>query len=197
MDVLEDSGEVLILMTRLPGEPFVDGFQRGSMSADEVAHFEDTLRDWFSQLRALPPPNPRGVCGFGGGPCKSDRVHHDRMFGPFPSVSELHDYLFTTVLLEHQDRLHTFAQKSHSKAHRICFTHGDIHPNNLLVSGNRLTGLVDWECAGWYPEYWDFTKAVYRRQRFVEWLESFQRVFPQYHDELDVEMAFWAVDCPF
>ncbi|KKZ60246.1 hypothetical protein EMCG_05056 [[Emmonsia] crescens] len=36
---------------------------------------------------------------------------------------------------------------------RPVFSHGDLNPFNILVCGDEVVGLVDWECAGWYPYY--------------------------------------------
>lgn len=36
------------------------------------------------------------------------------------------------------------------------FTHGDIIPQNIMVDENyQVSGIVDWEAAGWYPDYWE------------------------------------------
>lgn len=35
------------------------------------------------------------------------------------------------------------------------FTHMDIAPRNTMVDeGDKVTGLLDWEYAGLYPDYW-------------------------------------------
>lgn len=37
------------------------------------------------------------------------------------------------------------------------FTHGDIAPRNIMVTDSgSITGLIDWENAGWYPDYWEY-----------------------------------------
>lgn len=37
----------------------------------------------------------------------------------------------------------------------------NLRPRNVLVGGDgHLAGFLDWESAGWYPEYWDFTTAM-------------------------------------
>jgi aminoglycoside phosphotransferase (APT) family kinase protein len=34
------------------------------------------------------------------------------------------------------------------------FTHADIAPRNVMVDEQKnITGILDWESAGWYPEY--------------------------------------------
>ncbi|KAH8179737.1 sulfate permease family protein [Sarocladium implicatum] len=36
------------------------------------------------------------------------------------------------------------------------FTHGDLAPRNIMVdSAGRINGILDWELAGWYPDYWE------------------------------------------
>jgi aminoglycoside phosphotransferase (APT) family kinase protein len=52
-----------------------------------------------------------------------------------------------------------------STSHQIVMTHGDLRPENILVSYTapnsiRITGLVDWEFSGAYPEYWEYVKAL-------------------------------------
>lgn len=45
-----------------------------------------------------------------------------------------------------------------STRHDIVFTHGDIAPHNIRVlHDGRIGRLIDWEAAGYYPEYWEYT----------------------------------------
>ena len=76
------------------------------------------------------------------------------------------------------------AQKSFRKPHRICFTHGEVRPNNLLALNGRLSGLVDWETAGSFPEYCDYVGGCYIVPPM--WV-VFHRIFPQYEHELEVD----------
>lgn len=48
-----------------------------------------------------------------------------------------------------------------NQGHAIRFTHADIAPRNIMVENGRITGIIDWEEAGWYPEYWEYIKAMY------------------------------------
>lgn len=43
----------------------------------------------------------------------------------------------------------------------ILFTHGDLDARNILVENGCVTGIVAWEQAGWYPEYWEYVKAMW------------------------------------
>lgn len=55
-----------------------------------------------------------------------------------------------------------------SLSHDITFTHGDLLPHNIMVSDGHISGVIDWECAGWLPEHWEYTSAV-RFRRFDPW----------------------------
>lgn len=43
--------------------------------------------------------------------------------------------------------------------HKIVLTHGDLQGRNIMVSGDRITGILDWQSCGWYPEFWEFAKC--------------------------------------
>jgi hypothetical protein len=59
--------------------------------------------------------------------------------------------------------------------HRIVFTHGDFHPRNIMVidmhdphaavgptsdTDIEVSGIIDWDTSGFYPEYWEELKAL-------------------------------------
>ncbi|KAK0186168.1 hypothetical protein F5146DRAFT_171719 [Armillaria mellea] len=44
--------------------------------------------------------------------------------------------------------------------HDIVFTHGDLWDHNIMVDQGHITGIVDWEWAGWLPEYWEYTSIL-------------------------------------
>lgn len=63
---------------------------------------------------------------------------------------------------------------------RICLTHGDLHLGNILVVVSQdgdepkitISGIVDWEQAGWYPEYWEYCKAMIVGPYGDDWREN-------------------------
>lgn len=46
----------------------------------------------------------------------------------------------------------------------VYFSHGNLHLQNIILSDipgcRRIIGIVDWEQAGWYPEYWEYCKLT-------------------------------------
>ena len=73
--------------------------------------------------------------------------------------------------------------------HRLVMTHGDLHPRNIMVKWEtegkdgkadetesmiRITALLYWELSGWYPEHWEFVRAlstISARGNLSDWLE--------------------------
>ena len=55
----------------------------------------------------------------------------------------------------------------------VYFTHGDLTLGNIIVSGppgfQRVKGIIDWEQAGWYPEYGEYCKMLYGVELDHEW----------------------------
>ncbi|QVM08301.1 hypothetical protein D8B26_002993 [Coccidioides posadasii str. Silveira] len=54
----------------------------------------------------------------------------------------------------------------------IRLTHGDLHRGNILISPAgrpRVLAVVDWAHAAWYPEYWEYCKALYTSDYKGEW----------------------------
>lgn len=68
-------------------------------------------------------------------------------------------HLFDSI--QEYEKTLALAKNIFDMPHRIVFTHGDFKEHNILIDeeGN-LTGFLDWECAGWCPEYWEFTTAM-------------------------------------
>ncbi|EPE07127.1 serine threonine protein kinase [Ophiostoma piceae UAMH 11346] len=107
-------------------------------------------------------------------------------FGPFDTVREFHSWLrkeFTLrdlvsmpssvsngdpirQMIVEQER---FAQEQRP----LVFTHGDLHPTNILLARREgkvwVSGLIDWECAGWYPDYWEYTSAYLQDKAYPAW----------------------------
>lgn len=120
----------------------------------------DQLSVFLSQLRAIPSPDDRAVCGFGGTPVHCERVGlFSPPRGPWPSIQDFHAYLIQAARLSPPAdvavKVWDTIEEAHNQSHRICFTHGDLGAHNVLVNNDlNITAIIDWETASWMPEYW-------------------------------------------
>ncbi|KAF2033336.1 phosphotransferase family protein [Setomelanomma holmii] len=54
----------------------------------------------------------------------------------------------------------------------IVFTHGDLRPANIIVTATspvKIVAILDWEQAGWFPDYWEDCKARFTASYSGEW----------------------------
>ncbi|KAI0041374.1 kinase-like protein [Auriscalpium vulgare] len=189
LDVIENDDELFVLMTRLPGVPCSGLMSEMDQSSREGV--KNDLRCWLAQLRRLPVPPHAKVSDCLGGGSMQHRIASTPI-GPFPSVSDVHEYILSHVWGPHRDEVLDVARLlSYSKTHRLCFTHGDLRPWNVLYHNGHLSGLVDFGSAGWFPEYWEHATATFCTSPW--WKSMFFELFPEYEDEIDVEDLVFSV----
>ncbi|KAK5175653.1 uncharacterized protein LTR77_000792 [Saxophila tyrrhenica] len=81
--------------------------------------------------------------------------------------------------------IRTSISRSLRTDHRVVFTHGDLNPRNIIVENGTIKALLDWEFAGWYPEYWEYVKFFERGTSCKDWKSFADTVFADpYYDEL-------------
>ncbi|AEO68185.1 uncharacterized protein THITE_2145395 [Thermothielavioides terrestris NRRL 8126] len=195
LDLIPHHSNSLFLMTRVPGVPLWRC--QDYLSDAELDAIAAQLTDYLAQLRAIPRKhfqnaNPDAVISNTlGGPCRDHRIRSGDPVGPFRDEAAF-------------SRCLRFPDDPARRGHEIVFTHADLNPRNILVdevvlpgggTGWRVTGLVDWETAGYYPEYWDYTKALFEGFRWTARYRALvKRVFAElgdYERELDVERRSW------
>ncbi|KAL2757325.1 hypothetical protein ACRALDRAFT_1060724 [Sodiomyces alcalophilus JCM 7366] len=80
-----------------------------------------------------------------------------RSGGPFGTMIEFHDWLVQPPKMLQTESIYWHQITTQlSNDHPIVFTHGDIAARNIIVRDGRIVALLDWEFAGWYPEYWEY-----------------------------------------
>jgi len=65
-------------------------------------------------------------------------------------------------------------------------THGDFNSLNVLVKDDNIVGIIDWEMAGWYPDYWESTSAWHVNHVDDYWRPEVEKVLDaDYHAEAE------------
>ncbi|KAI9038535.1 aminoglycoside phosphotransferase family protein [Aspergillus affinis] len=76
---------------------------------------------------------------------------------------------------------------SHDRDWPIMFTHGDLSSLNILVRGDDIVSIIDWETAGWYPSYWEYTTACQVNPQNSFWINEIDNFLTLMPDELEME----------
>lgn len=180
VDVGEYRGDTYLIMTHLPGQQLINVFKY--LSYPERERLADDLADCVSQMRKVPNNTPYLFGNTLGGPIVDHRIP-DGKAGPFNNEADLNIHLAGKNPSKVLDGL-TMRQD-----HRSFFTHSDIHPNNILIEEGRLSGIIDWECTGFMPEYWECTKAKRGAHRMPVVEAIMERAFGHMYDEE------WEIEC--
>lgn len=179
IDAGEYHGKTYLVMTRVPGQELSKVFHL--MSYPERDRLVEDLKSCVAQLRKIPNHTPYLICDTLGGPVVDHRVP-DKSGGPFNTEAD-----FTKYLCLGCSPAEALGDVPVPQGHRSYFTHSDFDYSNLLIENGRLSGIVDWECAGYKPEYWEFTKALYTFDGGARGA-LFRRVFDnKYEQELAAE----------
>lgn len=158
------------------------------LTLDERSGILAQLSGYLAQMRAL-----GGILGRLDGQGVVVPSLMTRSGGPFGTLLEFHDWLVkppkrlpAQSMYWHQITTQLGAE------YPIVFTHGDIAARNIIVRDGRIVALLDWEFAGWCPEYWEYVFAL-RGMDNVDW-ETLGRylpsLFPKRYDLEYILMQF-------
>ncbi|KAK6853599.1 hypothetical protein PG995_010411 [Apiospora arundinis] len=187
---------VNIVMEELPG----DGTDYTNMSPEQVRAFGDELSGYLQQLRSLEPPEKGFIGSLNGGSLLDHRVGHVRV-APFHNVDDFHSYLRLGGPLDTW-MYNPVVKKIHGRSgtYRVKFTHADLNPMNIQYHNGRIVGIIDWEFAGWYPEYWEYTKMRWAdRPAYKNFFDAIEAnpTIDKYPEELEAERDIWRCLSPW
>lgn len=94
--------------------------------------------------------------------------------GPFKNTKEFNDWFSTLPQrwLPDSRKYHDPYREILPDTGVIKFTHGDLHRGNIMISSTnppRVLAVIDWAHSGWYPDYWEYCKALYTSEYDGEW----------------------------
>ncbi|KAK6353565.1 hypothetical protein TWF696_005527 [Orbilia brochopaga] len=175
-----------IVMDYVEGQNLEDCW--GCLDELSKTKIAEQLRRYMDELRSIPPPSPAYIGGVSHTPA-IDLRNALAFGGPFASETEFDEWLLSRLLPRVQERMlvmpylqEQFAAQTAEKQHSIVFTHADFHPRNIMVKGDQVVGWLDWEIAGWFPEHWEFVKAMQPLTK-TDWLDYLLMILGEYEDE--------------
>ncbi|KPM41702.1 hypothetical protein AK830_g4845 [Neonectria ditissima] len=136
-----------------------------SLTPDQRSDILAQLRGYIAQMRAL-----GGIyLGRLDGQGVVVPSVMTRSGGPFGSLVEFHDWLVRPPKRTQAESMYWHQITTQLGAdYPIVFTHGDIAARNIMVRDGRVVALLDWEWAGWCPEYWEYVFTL-RGMDMVDW----------------------------
>ncbi|KAF2150392.1 kinase-like protein [Myriangium duriaei CBS 260.36] len=140
-----------------------------SLSVEEKIGLSKDLDRMFVALRELPMPEGEVLGSLDGSGCVDNRRFERRNEEPIVTVKEFVDHYFQG----YRGSAPTYTKLMRSllpgdaEDAKVVFTHSDLRPANIMVQrieGEEgkweITGVIDWESSGWYPEWWEAAKMT-------------------------------------
>ncbi|KAL8948055.1 MAG: hypothetical protein Q9222_005722 [Ikaeria aurantiellina] len=179
-------GDIWLVMEWIKGRDVAQGWrQRSEQSKDRIL---DQLRHMITEMRQVPHPEHLGVASVTGGALNDGRVPGSSdIFGPFKTVADFHSYVRGGI--DDAPQMPEIQQiiTKHNEPWPICFTHGDLSSFNIVVRGDDVVGIIDWETAGWYPSYWEYTNAWHVNPFNTFWQDEIDKFLEPIPEGLDLD----------
>ncbi|PGH13342.1 hypothetical protein AJ79_03759 [Helicocarpus griseus UAMH5409] len=156
-----------IVMQRIHGRGFPAAWRKHNFTEENLAKIFNQLKQMFEELCAIKTPPDTG------GRRELRREIHPNQY---PDKDD-QDWLDIKDMVTKQD----------GPWPAPVFTHGDLDPFNILLRGDEVVGIIDWECAGWFPYYWEYTVAYTGNATRTGWRDLIDRFLEPFPDELRME----------
>jgi aminoglycoside phosphotransferase len=192
-------GCTYILMERMKGEWIGSVLQ--TLGDDGRQKVFAQLKRMMNELRSLTPPSDTGVQSCTGGSLWDSRIARSTTrFGPFSTIQDFHFWLRSGFRYDdHKHKERMKGQEGQEMADMEVmqdgpwpapvFTHADLNYSNILVHGQEVVGIIDWEFSGWYPHYWEYTSAWYGGILYTEWQDALAQFLETHPAELAMEIT--------
>lgn len=195
-----EENRLFLVMEYKPGTPLNTVWD--GLSEYDKLDITGQLRDIFAQVRQI--PSPWLFSNVTGGPLRHrfflSTKPTPQINGPFITESDFS----MAMAIRSRRNWESSGYKPWSSefferhlpaalaGHTIVFTHDDLQRKNIIMSregggaaggslderagGWRVTAVVDWEDAGWYPSYWEYASAFVDFIWDDDWPEKFERI---------------------
>ncbi|KAJ5740190.1 Aminoglycoside phosphotransferase [Penicillium malachiteum] len=180
----ENDQAVAITMDYMPGKRLDQAWE--TLDSDQKLSIAKELHSYINQLREL-----KGH--YIGAVDRGKTVTGRNVFikaGPFDTEQQFNEFLLGRIVRQAPDLLRHYAKHALWDNHEIVFIYSDIAPENILVEGGCVTVILDWEDAGWYPEYWEYTRAFRHLKPMPDWPEYLTLILPPKFEREYIGISF-------
>ncbi|KZZ98342.1 phosphotransferase enzyme family protein [Moelleriella libera RCEF 2490] len=178
-----------IVMENIAGETLEACWS--TLDTQAKADVAGKLRGHLTQLRRIPSPGYFGLLGkrpydnsvF----WTSEEATRQMISGPFDTQQQM-----VNAMLE--NHLHRNQTKRKAEFYRrvlpnrlhdqpSVFTHGDVQRKNLLLKEDGTLVVLDWEDAGWYPNFWEYAMTMFSCRWEDDWHDWVVKAMDEYVEE--------------
>jgi hypothetical protein len=193
----------IMLMTYFPTTTLESVWPK--LTLNNKLPIQNRVQSIFSTLRSLTLPPGRNMGGVRGEGVRDVHMDdHDTQ--QLNTISAFEDIQFSVNTLPPSPAFTTFLRSFLPPPNNECvFTHGDVRPANIMVEQNidggyTISGIIDWEMSGFYPEYMESMQVLHLFDRNVEsdWYHFLPHcISPTRHPERFLVGRIWKMSLGF
>ncbi|PNP81640.1 hypothetical protein FNYG_04666 [Fusarium nygamai] len=158
----------VMVSERVPGVPLVDVWQ--AMSEDQQRSIKGQLQAQIQHMRTLIQPY---IGRINKQPTRNIyNTTFVRHCGPFEDEESFDEWCLARLSgggFQRWKWKRVLEKQRRKSTGRFVLTHGDLSPRNIIVEGSTITGIIDWELSGFYPEYVEYAFALGIGPGIEEW----------------------------
>lgn len=148
-----EDGVTFIVMEFVRGETMEAAWT--TLSKDEKQKLAVQLGSYLDDMRKL---EGEYIGALGRLPCKVVSLQGP-WTGPFNTEKELNETLLRDFEREVPGYFGSMLKKLLKDGHQVVFSHSDLSMRNIMVRDEQIIAVLDWESAGFFPEYWDYAHS--------------------------------------
>ena len=142
---------VYIVMRYVSGKILAQTIE--DLDEDQKRDLSNQLTHLLNKIHTIRHTIPGAV---GCGAATAPRLFTSDGAGPFQSIADLINW-FNDCLNQCQSFGRALKQQRFDEDIKdLVMCHMDVHLHNLMVDGTGKLWLIDWDCAGFYPEYFEY-----------------------------------------
>ena len=201
--LIKFSDVCIMLMTYIPTTTLESVWP--NLTLDNKLSIQNRLQSIFSTLRSLKLPPDRNMGGVSGEGVRDVHMDdHDTQ--QLNTISAFEDFQFSVNTSPPSPAFTTFLRSFLPPSNNECvLTHGDVRPANIMVEqdtdgGYTVSGIIDWEMSGFYPEYMESMQVLHLFDRNVEsdWYHYLPHcISPARHPERFLVGRIWKMSLGF
>jgi Phosphotransferase enzyme family len=152
-----------IFQSLIPGQTLTQVWP--SLNHSQKKSISGQLDRILLDLRGLELPAGTPLGGVANEGCKDVRRNCRVSERPLYSAADFWEFQYSEARASQVYRTLMWGLTEHLQASKCVFTHGDLRTDNILVvkgsdGSHQISGIVDWEMSGFYPEDFECTKVT-------------------------------------
>jgi aminoglycoside phosphotransferase len=156
MIAFDDDESWFVLVKRVPGVTL--GSIWWDITKEEQEVYIREVGEYLKELRKFTSPVP---CSIEGKPLRDTIFVDDDSRSRVYSSAEEWAVIFRDWAeghkLDWKSKIDQFVAEFPSPEPYV-LTHGDLDASNIMVHNGHVSGIIDWEYAGYYPVWWEYVK---------------------------------------